>query len=202
MQLRALHHPDYGAIQADWTSADVRRRIAAGRKQRLARATGLDRHRDARILDATAGLGRDGFVLASLGGHVTLCERHPTVCALLTDAQRRALAKPETAEAAARIEIVEADSRMQLERGWDVVYLDPMYPGRNKAALAGKELQLLRELTGGDADADSLLELARRHARQRVAVKRPLKAPWLAGVEPRHSLSGSQARFDIYFPLA
>lgn len=202
LQLRARHHPSYGPIRADWTGAEVRRRIAAGRKQLLARAVGLDRHRGASILDATAGMGRDGFVLATLGAQLTMSERHPTVCALLQDARHRALLDPASADAASRIDVREGDARLHMAQGWDVVYLDPMYPGRNKTALASKELQLLRELTGGDADADSLLDQARRHARLRVAVKRPLKAPWLAGLEPRHSLSGSQARFDIYFPLS
>ncbi|TMP13498.1 class I SAM-dependent methyltransferase, partial [Pseudoalteromonas ruthenica] len=42
------------------------------------------------VLDATAGLGRDGFVLASLGCKVILHERHPVVAALLYDGLKRA----------------------------------------------------------------------------------------------------------------
>ena len=30
LELAALHHPKYGSICADWCSAEVRRRIAAG----------------------------------------------------------------------------------------------------------------------------------------------------------------------------
>jgi 16S rRNA (guanine1516-N2)-methyltransferase len=71
-----------------------------------------------------------------------------------------------------------------------------MYPERGKAALAKKELQLLRELTGGDPDADELLLAA--NARRRVVVKRPLSAPALAGRAPSVALRGTQARFDIY----
>ena len=155
------------------------------------------------MLDATAGLGRDGFTLAALGARVTLAERHDTVVALLRDAQARALQDPVAAPAAARIEIVHADGRklMGPPARFDVVYLDPMYPERGKAALAKKELQLLRELTGGDADADALLAaalLAGMNGRRRVVVKRPLSAPALAGREPSFALSGTQARFDIY----
>ena len=174
------------------------RRVRAGRKQLLARAVGLHKDPALRVLDATAGLGRDGFTLAALGARVTLAERHPTVVALLEDARARALADPAAAEAAGRIEIVHADGRklMGPPASFDVVYLDPMYPERGKAALAKKELQLLRELTGGDADADALLEAA--NARRRVVVKRPLSAPPLAGRKPSLALTGTQARFDIY----
>ena len=178
----------------------MRRRIAAGRKQLLARAVGLHKDPALRVLDATAGLGRDGFTLAALGATVVMAERNPTVAALLRDARRRALADPASAAAAARVEIVEADGRTlcagPTEAGFDVVYLDPMYPDRGKTALAGRELQLLRELTGGDPDADALLASA--NARRRVVVKRPLKAPPLAGRAPSLALAGTQARFDIY----
>lgn len=194
----ARHHPGYGAIAADWTTADIRRRVAAGKRQLLGRAVGLHKHPGLRILDATAGLGRDGFVLAALGATVTLCEREPTVAALLADARRRALADPLATDAAGRIDVVAADARVLLDRGWDVVYLDPMYPERGKAALAKKELQLLRELAGADPDADGLLAPALLNVRLRVVVKRPLKAPPLAGRPPSASVAGTQARFDIY----
>jgi 16S rRNA (guanine1516-N2)-methyltransferase len=172
--------------------------VRAGKRQLLARAVGLHKDPALRVLDATAGLGRDGFTLAALGARVTLAERHPTVVALLEDARERALRDPATAAAAARTTIVHADGRklMGPPPSFDVVYLDPMYPGHNKAALAKKELQLLRELTGGDADADALL--AGANARRRIVVKRPLSAPALAGRAPSLALGGTQARFDIY----
>lgn len=176
----------------------MRRRIAAGKKQLLARAVALPRNPGLRILDVTAGLGRDGFTLAALGAQVTLAERHPTVAALLRDALARALADPDAAAAAARITLIEADGRTLCGPGnarFDVVYADPMYPDRGKTALAGKEMQLLRELTGGDPDADGLQEA---NARLRVVVKRPVKAPPLAGPAPTLALTGTQARFDIY----
>ena len=176
----------------------MRRRIAGGRRQLLARAVGVHKERARRVLDATAGLGRDGFTLASLGAQVTLAERNPTLATLLTDARQRALQDPATAEAAARTEVICLDARklMAAPPKFDVVYLDPMYPGRGKTALAKKEMQLLRELTGGDADADDLLPAA--NARRRVVVKRPSSAPPLAGREPSFALAGTQARFDVY----
>jgi 16S rRNA (guanine1516-N2)-methyltransferase len=58
-------------------------------------------------------------------------------------------------------------------------------------------MQLLRELAGDDLDAAELLEHLSRHVR-RVAVKRPLRAPWLGTRQPDAVIEGTQARFDVY----
>jgi 16S rRNA (guanine1516-N2)-methyltransferase len=212
LELRALHRHNFGAICADWTGTELKRRIGAGKRQPIARAVGLHKpvlpgDAPLKVLDATAGLGRDGFTLAALGAAVTLAERNHTVCALLHDAHRRALALAATRDAASRIEIIEADARAVLAGGtadhrWDVVYLDPMYPDDGKAALPSKEMQILRDLTDGDDDADSLLAPALACARVRVVVKRPPKAPWLAREEPSMSIGSTQLRFDVYLKAA
>lgn len=205
LELWAPHHPRYGAVCADWCDAAAARRVAGGRRQLLARAVGLHRRAGLRILDATAGFGRDGYTLAALGARVDMAERHPLLLRLLEDAQRRALADPRTADAARRIRLIAADASELLRRPpaqetpYDVIYLDPMYPEEG-GAMPRKEMQFLRELTGGDPDADALLEPARRAARQRVVVKRPRTAPCLAGAEPAYRLRGTQARFDVYLP--
>lgn len=164
---------------------------------------------DGEVVDATAGLGRDAFQLAAAGFEVTMVERVAVVAALLEDALERAaagLAGPAAAEAAARVTLVVADSRAWLEerrRSGDlpaVVLLDPMYPKRGKAALPGKGMALFRRLVGADADAQELLEAALTAATRRVVVKRPLKAPPLAGVAPSGSLRGSTTRYDLYAP--
>ena len=82
----------------------------------------------------------------------------------------------------------------------DVIYLDPMYPEHGTNALPHKEMRWLRELVGEDTDADALLAPALLLARKRVVVKRPLKAPDLAGVAPHHRHRGRAVRFDVYLP--
>lgn len=202
--LRALHRTGFGAVSADWTGAELRRRIAAGRRQPLARAAGLHKDPHPTVLDATAGLGRDAFTLAALGAQLTLAERQPSIAELLRDAQRRALQHPQLEAAAQRVEVLNLDA-LELFAGprrWDVVYLDPMYPDDGKSALPAKEMQILRDLTGGDPDGDRLLTPALACARARVVVKRPLKAPWLAQAEPSMSLASTQLRFDVYLKSA
>ena len=204
LTLRAPHLAGYGAISADWQSPDLRRRIQGGKKQLLAKAIGLQKQPRLHVLDATAGLGRDGYTLAALGATVTLVERSHALVRLLQDAQARALADEASRSIAERLTILEAVSHDLLasaaadSAGWDVVYLDPMYPDDGKTALPAKEMQVIRELTGGDGDADALLGPALVCARQRVVVKRPAKAPWLAERKPSLEFKGTQARFDVY----
>jgi 16S rRNA (guanine1516-N2)-methyltransferase len=199
--LRALHRPDWKPLQIDWAGAEQRSRIRAGRRQLLARAAGLHLKRDARVLDATGGLGRDAFTLAALGAEVLLVERQPLMVELLRDAQRRARLHPDAVvtQAADRLRIVGSDARdVSVGQGpFDCVYLDPMYPDDGKTALPQKEMQMLRALAGDDLDADALLAHALMLA-PRVAVKRPLKAPPLGDAQPNAVLEGTQARFDLY----
>ena len=49
------------------------------------RAVGIQPGIRPTLLDATAGLGRDAFVLAELGCTLTLIERQPLIAALLED---------------------------------------------------------------------------------------------------------------------
>jgi 16S rRNA (guanine1516-N2)-methyltransferase len=197
-RLKARHRPEVGSLQADWFDTEQRRRVAGGKRQLLARAVGIGRRAPLTVLDATGGLGRDAHVLASLGAMVCLAERQPLIFALLESAWQDC--QHRTPEVAARLSLHAGDAfeLLQSGQGWDVVYLDPMYPHRRKQALPGKDMQFFRELTGGDPDADGLLAPARRCARWRVVVKRPLNAQPLAAVEPDQCLRGSQARFDLY----
>ncbi len=134
---------------------------------------------------------------------MVLAERQPLIVELLRDAQRRARLSEDHAivEAADRMRIVGSDALdVNAEQGpFDSAYLDPMYPSRDKTALAKKEMRVLRELAGDDADADQLLQTALGYAGRRVVVKRPPRAECLAGRVPDHQWTGNRARYDVYF---
>lgn len=201
--LCALHRADFKPLIVDWASAEQRRRIAGGRRQLLARAVGLHRKPGLRVIDATAGLGRDGFTLAALGAEVQLVERCAPLAELLEQALRKVYgsSEPPLAAAAARIHIVRADAISWLaEHGQDadVVHLDPMYPHEDRRALPQKAMQMLRELAGDDDDAPELLQAALHSGASRVVVKRPNGAPPLAGPAPDLNMAGTQARYDVY----
>ena len=57
----------------------------------LAKAVGLKKGACPDVIDCTAGLGRDAFVLASLGCRVVMLERVTVVHALLNDGLAQAL---------------------------------------------------------------------------------------------------------------
>jgi 16S rRNA (guanine1516-N2)-methyltransferase len=171
------------------------------RSSLLARAVGRGRPQAGDLaIDATAGLGADSAALAALGYQVLALERSPLVAALLADGLRRAAT--EAPEMAAAIELVEGDATELLPglAAPDLIVIDPMFPRRGKAARTGKGMQALRALLGDDADAPRLLAVARRCARRRVIVKRPLRAPALDGPPPSGAIGGTTVRFDLYPP--
>lgn len=193
-----------GAVRVDFASGTLahRRRFGGGKGQLIARAVGIGPGLRPNILDATAGLGRDAFILASLGCEVTLIERHPMIAALLADGLRRARNDAKAAPIVAHMRFCEGDA-IAMMRHWDskaphVVYLDPMFPHRDKSALVKKEMRAFRPLVGNDDDAPALLEAARALASHRVVVKRPRHATPLGGITPTYTLEGKSSRFDVY----
>ena len=202
-----------GAITIDFCGGKTehRRRFGGGRGQALAKAIGLKSGLNPTVIDATAGLGKDAFVIANLGAQVLLIERSPALASLLEDGLGRASHDPELKTIVTdRMNLVSADAielltTLPTEQYPDVVYMDPMYPHRNKSALVKKELRVLRELVGEDEDASQLLHVALACAKRRVTVKRPRTAPILSGSilnnrKPNSTVESKNTRYDIYVP--
>jgi 16S rRNA (guanine1516-N2)-methyltransferase len=202
-----------GAVRVDFTAGHTAYRRKQQKKELLVRAVEGKGQGRLRIIDATGGLGRDSFLLATAGHQVCIFEQQPIIAALLADGLERAAAHPETAEICQRIQLKAEDAVSALEamlrvgadeeeagegEQIDVVYLDPMFPERRKAALVKKELQLLQLLAEIDQAPEQLLTAALQVAEQRVVVKRPIKAPVLTEHSPSYSLSGKTIRFDVY----
>jgi 16S rRNA (guanine1516-N2)-methyltransferase len=164
----------------------------------LIKACGLTRAEEPRrVLDATAGWGRDAGLLAMAGTQVVMLEAEPVLHSLLADGLRRA---PEPL--CKRLSLLYADSLEWLTETtehFDLVYLDPMFPERRKSAAVKKDLQWLQRLgrATGPEEQIQLLQLARMVA-PKVVVKRPAKAPDLAGETPHHRFTGKTVRFDVY----
>ena len=180
-----------------------RRQHASVKRETLARAMGLKNQTTPTIVDATAGLGRDSFILASLGFEVTLLERSPIIQVLLEDGIRRARLDPTVGTIANRLHLITQDASTWLPTLTaashpEIIYLDPMFPERNKSALVKKEMRIFHAIVGDDPDADQLLPLALTCATKRVVVKRPRLAGHLANLTPSFSQTGSSCRFDIY----
>ncbi|WP_407924215.1 16S rRNA (guanine(1516)-N(2))-methyltransferase RsmJ [Biostraticola tofi] len=206
LELRKRDEPKLGAIFVDFVGGvmDHRRRFGGGRGEAVAKAVGVRGKALPDVVDATAGLGRDAFVLASLGCRVRMFERHPVVAALLADGLDRAYKSVEMGgwmrERLTLLHCSSLDALANVQPRPDVVYLDPMYPHRQKSALVKKEMRVFQSLVGADDDADALLVPARALAVRRVVVKRPDYAPPLAGIVAHAQVSTKNHRFDIYTP--
>jgi len=157
------------------------------------------------VVDATAGLGRDAVTLALVGCSVVAIERNASIHALLEDGIRRASERDEHLRQSLRdrLALHRSDAREHLDSRCadaapDVVYIDPMFPQRDKSALVKKEMRVCRLVCGDDVDADDLFDRALRVATRRVVVKRALHAPPLAGPEPAVVRRGKSIRYDIY----
>ncbi len=192
-----------GPVRASFVDGAVehRRRFGGGQGQMIAKAVGLNQGVRPQVVDATAGLGRDAWVLASLGCQVTMLERSPLVALLLEQGLADALSG-EQAEIAQRLQVQWTDSAQWLaqqpDRSIEVIYLDPMYPHRDKSASVKKEMAIFQRLLGQDEDAAGLLGLALCKARHRVVVKRPRKGELLGGRAPHYQLEGKSCRYDVF----
>jgi 16S rRNA (guanine1516-N2)-methyltransferase len=195
-----------GPVTVDFGSHAMRHRRRSGHNELLGRAVGIAGMRRPHVLDATAGLGRDSFVLADMGCAVTLCEREPVIAAMLAQGLRVALAGSDDwlRQVVRRMRLFAGDARAPgaLQAGpSEVIYLDPMFPGREKSAAVKKEMALFQALLeSGDCqqDARELLLWALAQDVARVVVKRPVRAPHLAGIKPSHSIDGKAVRFDVH----
>ncbi len=206
----ALAHADLpliNPVRVDFSAGAMAHRLqqGGGRGQALAKACGLKAGVTPRVLDATLGLATDAVVLTSLGCQVVGIERHPWVAALVQDALQRVASISELSWLEERFQLVAGDSTQGMaalaataDFKPQVVYLDPMFPSTEKTAQVKKEMRFFRDLVGQDLDAGLLLAQALDLASHRVVVKRPRKAPELAGKKPTFSLVGKANRFDIY----
>ncbi len=165
-----------GPIRVDFLSGSVahRRKFGGGKGQMIAKAVGVRGQRSLKVLDATAGLGKDAFVLATLGCEVKMLERSSVVAELLRDGLERAQYPDED-----RLEVLPIIERLSLINSNsidflgkiddlsrpDVIYLDPMFPERKKSASVKKDMLAFHSVVGGDDDAGELLSIAIAAAR-------------------------------------
>lgn len=207
LELRQTGKGSGGPLFVDFIGGAIeyRRKHTSSRKEAIARAIGLKGGTSPLVLDLTAGIGRDSFILAGLGCTVHMVERSSILAALLADGIARAKKEPTLAGIMSRMHLIVGDS-LEIMRHWqrerpEVVCIDPMYPHRSKSALVKKEMRLIRLLVGDDEGGDSLLGAALGLASRRVVVKRPRLAPALIGAEPNFTISGKNSRFDVYLVL-
>lgn len=195
----------FAPFYIDFLSKKMRYRCDQSKHQKelIVKVMGIKPQDNPVIIDATAGLGRDSFILANSGFNVIMLERSLIFYLLLQDALNRAKNNDTTAESAKKLKLIYADSIHWLQDipaniRPDVIYLDPMYPARVKSAAVKKEMKLLQQLIHTDLDSESLFKVASTCANRRVVVKRSRLCAHISEQKPDFSLIGNSSRFDVY----
>ena len=205
LELRDTRSPRSGSIRVDFLAGSLGYRLARpANRQALGRAVGVSTKPGMHVIDATAGMGRDGLIIAQLGCRVLMLERSDVIACLLNDGLLRAQKAPQLRRVIQqRITLKQTDAvpfLQALSKDYfpDVIYLDPMHPQRKKSALVKKEMRVFRDIVGEDEDADLLLDCALQRATKRVVVKRPRRGESLPGPPPHHRILGKSIRYDVY----
>jgi len=199
--LQQIARPAPGPIHVDFSAPAMEYRRKGGQNELLGKAVGVKGGRRPRVVDATAGLGRDAFVLADLGCQIKLIERSEVLAWLLEEAVRHALISglAHVREAAERMTVVAEESTSLTLDAADALYLDPMFTERKGKAAVKKDLTVLQALHGDvDSGEEALWAWAWRQPCQRIVVKRPAKVKPIGDRSPSHSVSGKSVRFDVY----
>jgi len=193
-------------IDVDFVSGALahRQQFGGGRGQAIAKAIGLKKDKYPEVLDVTAGLARDAYVLATLGCRMTLVEKSPVLGALIQDGINRGLENEQSASTLLNHFVLHNQNaigfmnNLEEDQRPDVVYIDPMYPERKKSALVKKDMQILQRLLGKTEDDEALLKAALNCAKKRVVVKRPAQAEPVGEITPSSSVSSKKTRYDLY----
>jgi 16S rRNA (guanine1516-N2)-methyltransferase len=203
-QLIDQDEPELTPFVIDFVSGKLayRRKYGHAGGEAISKAVGIKKGHRPNIVDATAGLGRDAFVLATMGCRVHMIERSEVMATLLEDGVRRAEQDEKIGPLIKeKLSLTCGDSRQELEHlpfEPEVIYLDPIFPHKDKSALVKKEMRIVQEIVGKNEDAGELLNVALTIATKRVVVKRPAYADYLAEIKPQTSIKTKKHRFDIY----
>ena len=181
-----------------------RLKYGKGRGQNLAKAVGFKFNKNRTIIDATAGLGYDAFILASLGANVTLIERSEKIYDLLKAAISEAkLYGGEISKIVNRMNLLFGDSKDILPNiAPEVILIDTMYKDRKKSALVKNDMRLVREVVGSDSDHVELINVALNNASKRVVIKQPRYTETLDNIKGcSHQILGKTIRYDVYVTI-
>jgi len=153
------------------------------------------------VVDLTAGWGRDSFILAMHGQHITMIEQNSLIFNSLNFLLNIVKHDRPDEKVYQQLNLIHENSVEFLstrDTGFaDCLYLDPMFPAHKSSARPGKELQILQLLTS-NLNVDELFELALAKAKYRVVVKRPIHAKTLSDKKPDIVYKEKTIRFDVY----
>lgn len=163
--------------------------------ENLIKACRIKGQNEVRLLDGTCGLGSDSFLLHQAGFDVFAVEKNIVIYTLLFDGVSRY--QQHTGENC--FQLMSGDTAAHLNKKYDVIYLDPMFPNKVKSAKNKKSMQLFQSIHKNEIDdAATLLDKAMSSPCKRVVIKRPVKSPLLTKSKPTFQIIGKICRFDAY----
>ena len=174
--------------------------LADLRKESIVKAAMIKRKtKGLTIIDATAGLGEDSFILAAAGFNVVLFEKNNVIFELLKNAYERCAKDDGTTEILDRMKLINGNS-IEMLRSIDsrpnIVFLDPMFPQRRKNGKIKKKFQLLQQLEEPCDNENALLDAAIVAHPDKIIIKRPEHGEYFAGIRPSYSIKGDTIRYD------
>ena len=166
------------------------------RESHLKKAIGYGGESSKKILDCTAGLGHDAFILALLGQNVTVVEKNKGLCILFELALE---SLPQTSyfqEAKEKITIINDDSASFVDKlfDYDVVYIDPMFKDRGAAGRSGI-MSLISDYLDDFTDVSDVLI---RSKFNRMVIKRQKQFKQSGNISPSFILQGKSINFHVF----
>ncbi|AJI52597.1 class I SAM-dependent methyltransferase [Francisella philomiragia] len=198
-----LHYKDK-ELFIDFNSSEILNRIDPKTKKCSVVQAVEGRSKDKlNILDTTAGLGRDTFTLAARGHRLISLEKDCYIFLLLVDALNRAKQTSNLKDIANQIDLINIDANEYINTtniSFDCIYIDPMFPPRNKSAKVKQGMQVLHDIAFNNDESNSnlLKNIILSKKTKKAVVKRPINADFLYGKKPTSQLKGKTNRFDVY----
>ncbi|WP_343182522.1 class I SAM-dependent methyltransferase [Buchnera aphidicola] len=171
-------------------------------KRKIIKAVKIKKKKKINILDATAGLGKDAFILFSHGYNITMIERNPILSILLEDGLKRGFKdKMIGTLIKKKMKLIYASSininQMNLQKP-DVIYIDPMFPSYKQKSLPKKNIKIIKKIVGSDLDSINLFHECMKFSVYKIVVKRPKTSSYISCHKPSYSIKTKKYRFDIY----
>ena len=166
------------------------------RESHLKKAIGYGGESSKKILDCTAGLGHDAFILALLGQYVTFVEKNKGLCILFELALENLPPTSYFQEAKERITIINDDSASFVDKlfDYDVVYIDPMFEDRGNAGRSGM-MSLISDYLDDFTDVSDVLI---RSKFNRLVIKRQKQFKQSGNIAPSFILHGKSINFHVF----
>ena len=152
------------------------------------------------IFDSTAGLLTDTMIFLSLGHKVVAVEQSKIIYSLVKDAILRAKNKIPELKNLTFFNDNSLEVYKSISKGFDVIYLDPMYPSshkKNKKSGRLANIKKILEIENLTDNGENLVKEFFNLEYKKIILKRPLKYRKNYS-NINYQVLGKTTRFDIY----